>query len=137
MRALGKKHAAIMDTLTAGLDDDRRCRRKIDNRKGTYMPVVIEKVGPRRYSVAHYYEQNGDLVPDPDLEFVKNDGKWYPVAITQWCGYRSAAETDENGQIVAHSPQIYRDILEFARIMLVNIKEQQGDLTVTATKGGE
>ena len=32
-----------------------------------YMPLVIEKTGKNLVSVAHYYEQNGDLIADPDV----------------------------------------------------------------------
>lgn len=33
-----------------------------------FMDLVIERLGDSRYSLSHYYEQNGDLVPDPDME---------------------------------------------------------------------
>lgn len=48
-----------------------------------YMTLVIEKVGQHRISVAHYYYQEGDAIPDPDVElWIAPDGQWYPVAIT-------------------------------------------------------
>ncbi|WP_226006045.1 DUF6908 domain-containing protein [Natrinema salinisoli] len=34
-----------------------------------FMPLVIEKVDAHRLSVAHYYEQNGDLMRDPEIVF--------------------------------------------------------------------
>ena len=127
MRALSDKHARILDALTTGVDDEHPHRR-IDNTGGAFMPAVIEKVGPARYSVAHYFEQNGDLVADPDLEFVRQDGGWFPVAITQ-CGlHRRAAETDEQGRIVAYNRRAYADLRSFAGMLLTNIKAQQGDL---------
>lgn len=33
-----------------------------------WMPLVIEKIGPDRISLAHYFEQNGDLMADPEME---------------------------------------------------------------------
>lgn len=33
-----------------------------------FMDLHIENLGDNRYSLTHYYEQNGDLVPDPDME---------------------------------------------------------------------
>lgn len=33
-----------------------------------FMDLVIEKLGDNHYSLTHYYEQNGDLCPDPDME---------------------------------------------------------------------
>ena len=51
-----------------------------------YERLVIERHGDL-ISVAHYYEQNGDLVPDPDVEL--HYPTWVPTAITQaFGGYR-------------------------------------------------
>lgn len=132
MQPLSNKHAAILRLLTAGLSGDGPSR-KIDNHPGTYMAVVVEKVGPCRYSVAHYYEQNGDLVPDPDVEIICQNGRWYPVAITQWCGYRRVAETDAEGWIVTVNRHAYRDLRRFAGTFLTNIKAQQGNLSTEET----
>lgn len=129
MQPLSTKHAAIMDALTFGMGGENT-HRKIDNHPGTYMAVVVEKIGPCRYSVAHYYEQNGDLVADPDVEFVRQNVGWYPVAITQWCGYRRVAETNEDGRIVSYNRRGYRDLRSFAGTFLTNIRAQQGKFRV-------
>lgn len=48
------------------------------------MPLVIEKVGEHRVSVAHYYTQRGDLMADPDIVFhITTDGTWVPIEYTQ------------------------------------------------------
>ncbi|MGK5086127.1 hypothetical protein WDW86_01080, partial [Bdellovibrionota bacterium FG-2] len=63
-----------------------------------FMPLSIEKHG-KHVTVTHYYEQNGDLVPDPDMEFVDLGGKdWLPVAIQHSTGhYCRAAEQAVSG----------------------------------------
>ena len=33
-----------------------------------FMDLVVERLGDNHYSLTHYYEQNGDLCPDPDME---------------------------------------------------------------------
>lgn len=33
-----------------------------------YMDLVIERLGADEISITHYYEQNGDLVPSPDMQ---------------------------------------------------------------------
>ena len=49
-----------------------------------FMPLVVEKVGDRRVSVAHYYTQMGDLMADPDIVFhVSRTGEWIPIEYTQ------------------------------------------------------
>lgn len=40
-----------------------------------FMPLVIEKIGGNMISVAHYYEQNGDLMRDPEIEFLIDTNK--------------------------------------------------------------
>jgi hypothetical protein len=50
-----------------------------------YMPLVVKKIGERLVSVSHYYEQNSDLVTDPEVVFwmAPTDGRWYPVSFEQ------------------------------------------------------
>ncbi|MEX1362144.1 MAG: hypothetical protein AB1Z98_03415 [Nannocystaceae bacterium] len=131
MQPLNTKHAAILDALTFGMGDENPHRR-IDNRPGTYMAVVVEKIGPCRYSVAHYYEHNGDLIADPDVEFVRQHVGWYPIAISQPMGHRYVAQTDYQGKIVSVDQRAYRDLRRFAGTLLTNIRAQQGDLSVNA-----
>ncbi len=72
MKYLGKEATKVMNTLTE-LAGDGHVR--IDNAKPDFMAVVVERVNEvdlgHIYSVAHYYEQNGDLMRDPDVEFLK------------------------------------------------------------------
>ena len=125
---LPKAAAEIMAELTVGMAGDETYR-KIDKTGGTFMPVVVERVGPHRFSVAHYYEQNGDLVADPDLELELLDGGWYPAAISQpFSGYRRVLELGEDGKIAKCSADQFRDLSSFAVTFLQNIKSQQGDL---------
>jgi hypothetical protein len=135
MRPLGKRHAAILDTLTAGLTDEN-LHRKIDNAPGAFMPAVIEKIGPNRFSVAHYFVERGDLVADPDLELVRQDGAWFPVAVTQLLGSTIAAKTDAAGRIVSYHRRAYADLRVFAGVLLTNIKHQQGIKGPGRAKGG-
>ena len=54
-----------------------------------YDRLVIENVGVSQVSVAHYYEENGDLVADPDIVFFIGATKeekdedsvkeWFPI----------------------------------------------------------
>lgn len=68
-----------------------------------YDCLVIEVVGPSQISVAHYFEQNGDLITNPELVFFTGFGDragWIPIASQQppflingeeFGGYRSYA----------------------------------------------
>jgi len=35
-----------------------------------FMDLVLEKISDNRISLSHYYEQNGDLMSDPDMEII-------------------------------------------------------------------
>ena len=86
MRPINLKAQKIMDRLTAGIDRENSHTR-IDNNKpdSAIMAVVVEHVGSCKlgevFSVAHYYEQNGDLMADPEMTFLKGaDGRYYPMS---------------------------------------------------------
>lgn len=137
MQPMSKRHAAILDALTAGLTDDAPGR-TLDAAPGVFMAAVIEKIGPGRFSVAHYFEQNGDRVADPDVEFVRLDAGWFPAAITQPLGYASAITTDPDGRVVSYRPRTYASIRALAGVLLTNIARQQrgrvGASVVRATR---
>ena len=124
MQPLWKASSAILNTLVEGLGEFES--RKFDSAPGTYLPLSVEQIGPHRYSLAHYVEQNGDLCADPDMEFVLAHGRWYPAACQQWGHYSRVLETNGAGEITGHRPGTYRDLRSFARLFLTNIREQQG-----------
>jgi hypothetical protein len=69
--------------------------------------LSIEKHGSQ-VIIAHYFEQNGDLIPDPDMEFEVIDGEWSPVAIQLAIGsYRRAVEYRNSKRFV--SPRELKD----------------------------
>lgn len=60
--------------------------------------MVIEKHGSR-VTLTHYFEQDGDLISDPDMEFVIGaGGEWYPVALQLRTGHYFRARWFENGK---------------------------------------
>ncbi len=132
MRHINQKAKKIMDKLIEGLTPDNS-HKKIDNAKGSFMAVHVEYLrevppyGPL-FSVAHYYEQNGDMMRDPDMEFLKaHDGNYYPAYFRQ-DGVGLEQEVfiyDENGQIRQFKPRLMRDLASFAGTWMENIKHQQ------------
>ncbi|MFO0749142.1 MAG: hypothetical protein U1F43_26290 [Myxococcota bacterium] len=88
-----------------------------------YMDLVIERHGDR-VTISHYFQQNGDMVADPDVEFyIAGDFEWYPVAMqTQW-GYHVCLEF-EAGKMTRQNPTTAKDILAFTNVWARNIKEQ-------------
>lgn len=142
MKPLNQTHSRLLDHLTEGLRDpgaagEDPSSRKFDNAPGAYMAVHVERIGAARYSVAHYFESNGDLVADPDMEFVKQDGKWYPAACQTQFGYTKALEVDAYHEgITGVYRRAYADLRSFANLLLKNIKAQQDIKLPRKPRGG-
>lgn len=94
---------------------------------GYYMPLVIEIVSPNEVSVAHYYEQNGDPMRDPEIVFLAHPIRgWLPIEITQdpFGRFRRAPEG-----------RYLRDVQELARVWARNLREQRWpEVAATARK---
>lgn len=85
-----------------------------------YQRLVIERHG-ELISVAHYFEQNGDLVADPDVEL--HYPSWVPTAITQaFLGYRSKF-IERDGQILVDT-RFDREVSSFLSLWAGNINAQ-------------
>lgn len=76
------------------------------------MPLVIEKIGTDRLSVAHYYTQMGDLMSDPEIVFHIDNGVWTPVRYTQ---HPHIHQYDESG---------LSDVKQFAKQWSRKLKRQ-------------
>lgn len=130
MKALSGKAREVMDLLTRGLEVGGH--RVIDNAQSAYMAVHVEKLYLTEegalYSVAHYYKQNGDLMRDPDMEFMKIGDDYYPVYFRQDGGIACEQEAvvyGPDGKIERHDPKVQADLAIFANQWMKNIKEQQ------------
>ena len=96
-----------------------------------YMRLVIEYigVGPRgmpSIAVAHYHEQNGDAMRDPEIVFeVNSDGEWCPVSYRQdnLDIYQDAVFLGDNDQVTVH-PKMVQHLKAFARQWDRNIAQQ-------------
>ena len=73
-------------------------------RRRKIAPVVVEKVGNLKgygeiISIAHYGEQNGDLMADPEMTFTIVVGEYYPISFrNDYLGrYQEVFGFDENG----------------------------------------
>lgn len=76
-------------------------------------------------SLTHYFEQNGDLVPDPDLEIFVSDATRtaWAMAIQHSTGHYAQGMKIENGQFFK-APRVQRDIQSFLGQWLRNLKAQ-------------
>jgi hypothetical protein len=130
-KAATKVFLALIHELRAG------DARKIDNARGTFMAVSVDHLGRSRggvlYAVAHRYEANGDLVPDPDVEFLVADDPElpgvkavYPTAIDHGpLGYYRQVHFDSTGQPVRVAARGQAALTRFCDEWMRNIAAQQ------------
>jgi hypothetical protein len=125
VKALDNKAEQVFRRLTDGLLKVGNSRR-IDN-STSFMPLHVEVIGRHGrwpiFSLAHYYEQNGDLVCDPDVTFLLAD-QVYPLTFEQGGVVHQVAVQFKNGAIHLNEP-LQAQITEFCNQWLRNVAEQQ------------
>lgn len=138
MKALNKTAIKIMIKLTDGLTSENS-HKKIDNTDGVFMPVVVEWIGNIEntgsgdiYSVAHYGEQNGDLMRDPEMTFWEGndlDGNraFYPISYrNDYMGTDQESALFSDGKLTGYRVRMQADQTSFANTWMKNIRHQQG-----------
>jgi hypothetical protein len=137
MKCLNKRAEKIFRQLIEGLTEPGQ-HRKIDNTGGTFMPVSIDVLSVEHQtiegrdwyditvSLAHNYQQNGDLMADPDVEFLVTPLGVAPLTFQQDPGIYRRWAWQENGQWRFH-PRGQADLAMFCNQWMVNIKQQQWD----------
>jgi hypothetical protein len=122
------KTALVLDILTHGLSPGTS--RRIDLTNGAFMPLSVECLAENLFSTTHYFEQNGDLMPDPDVTWWKSpSGAWVPLSIQHSTGHFTEAVELEGGKPVRYRPRALKDLINFAAMWLsVNFVQQQGGL---------
>lgn len=103
---------------------------KIDT--SSYMPVVVERVGQiPRYgnviSIAHYGQQNGDPMRDPEMTFVIVQGDYYPISFrNDYMGINQEVFVyDTEGKPTHIKTRLQKDLAVFANQWMKNIADQQ------------
>jgi hypothetical protein len=139
LRKLDDLATKLFATLVAGLTVGDA--KKLDNAHGTFMAVSIDfLMGASAgrswglYAIAHRYLANGDLIPDPDVEFyiVDQPGRAsvmavYPLAIDHGpLGYHRYAAVDSTGEPTLLNRRGQGDLARFCDVWMRNIASQQG-----------
>ena len=88
-----------------------------------YMPLVIERHSDR-VMVTHYYNQNGDLIADPDVEFMILGDKWFPAAMQDTFGHTEVLSHNSDTGLFEVATKKYSSVLSFTNMWARNIKAQ-------------
>ncbi len=129
MKHLNETAQEIFDTLIEGLDLVENHHKRIDNASGSFMPLSVELIAKNSigltYSLAHYYIQNGDLMQDPEMLFIKHEnGKTFPAMFQQAAPpiYEESIFWNKKWKV---NPCLQAEHTAFAHTWLKNIKNQQ------------
>ena len=128
MHAINEKATEVMRKLIEKLVDGYL---KLNNAQGTFMPLVVEKVMDQPgftsvYSLAHYGEQNGDLMADPEMTFGELDGRFYPLSFrNDYLGFNQEVVSWREGREPAVNEAQQKELAEFTATWFRNIVEQQ------------
>jgi Domain of unknown function (DUF6908) len=142
MQKLNDRATRIFISLVDGLRVGDA--KKVDNARGAFMAVSVDFLvgeevqtasGPSwaLYAVAHHYFANGDLIPEPDVEFYVIDDPAqpgakaiYPIAIDHGpLGYHRYAQLEGAGHISCVLPRGQADLARFCDVWMKNIAAQQ------------
>ena len=130
MQALNKTTTITFNAIVEGMGPENTYK-KIDNTDSTLMPLVVERLyetnlGPV-FSLAHYFEQNGDLCQDPEMLFIKHkSGQVIPTMFQQAIPpiYEESMVQNEDGKWGIRA-KLQAEHTRFANMWLKNIKAQQ------------
>jgi len=96
-----------------------------------FMDLVIEKIGNNEFSLCHYYEQNGDLMRDPEITIkVTHETKNGNLVYLARCEVLTYQQDNlgiyqevypEPGKYI---PYYKKELNKFLRIWLNNLKNQ-------------
>jgi len=132
MNKLNKQATAIFQRLIAKTEPTGHV--KINNAEGTFMPLSVERIGTASglmgvdmsvFSLAHYYEQNGDLMADPEMTFFVYQENIFPASYRQdglGIFRESIIQVDGTWKL---SRKLQQDQTAFANMWLRNIQQQQ------------
>ena len=128
MKHLNDRATAIFRKLTEGLKkvgDHQQW-----NNNTSFMAACVEIIGRTGLgpliSIAHYYEQNHDLMRDPDVIFVvAADQEVYPISFRQDnLGTYLESAVVEDGQWKVRT-KMQADLCSFCNMWMRNINDQQ------------
>lgn len=127
MKPLNKRSEKTLRKLIEGMS--LHDSKTIDNTNKTFMPVHVEIIERHHQSVvvsvAHYYEQNGDLCQDPEMEFLVSDAGCFAMTFQQAIPprYQQAVKITEKG--IQFAPRLQKELTTFANHWFSNIQSQQ------------
>lgn len=126
MRAINKTSKHIMNRLVIELTQVGSAK-KLDNAPGSFQALCVEHIDQGHFSLAHYGEQNGDAMRDPEVIFWFDGQDYFPYYFrNDYMGQERYWVDFEGGKPVRCHPRMQADLASFCNTWLRNIEAQQG-----------
>lgn len=140
MKKINHQATRIFCALLEKLGTNEHCKLITEG----FMPLVIEQIAEdiqtpfgtaKLVSLAHYYEQNGDPMRDPEMVFIVADKRQEKREYEKILIFPQMFQQDnlsvyeesiciEDGKTTTFKPHWYKGHLQFANQWLLNIREQ-------------
>lgn len=134
IKKLSKKQTEIFKVLMEKAEKAEDKAIKLDA-EGGFMPLNVEILYRTQVNgettpvlaLAHYFEQNGDLVPDPDMEvmYIPSKNSVLPISYQNQIAYTRALFFDPEAKKWKGHPEKINDLVGFLGMWLENIAQQQ------------
>jgi hypothetical protein len=137
MKALSKEAELIFRVAMARCGTGSGASCKIDQAPGRYIALCVEQIGSVDYcgtvfplwSFAHYGEQNGDAMRDPDV--VMMDAGLQGLFPVSWQNDYVGMDDDclvydDSGRATGYRVKTQADLAAFCGMWAGNLREQQG-----------
>ena len=130
MKTLSRRATLIFQKIVDGMEAVGDSRR-LDNAEGVYMALCVEVIDRKHrglvVSLAHYYEQHGDLMADPEVCFLLSEDRSsvWPLS------YKQASLGIDNEYVqfgedgFAYDKAKQADLAGFCNTWMSNIEDQQ------------
>lgn len=84
-----------------------------------FMDLIVECISENVISLTHYYRQNGDLIPDPDMTIRIHYGMAEALTFQDYNSLKRVYTGDGY-----YSPALKKDLNKFLDFWLTNLKRQ-------------
>jgi hypothetical protein len=114
-----------LDKLTGGIESFASdLDSTIKKEQSCYMPLYIDTIGNNEIALAHYYKQNGDLCPDPDMQIKIVPEMKMAEALTLQDSFGFKQVYYEKDGTMFVNPSLKRDLNRFLDQWLTNLRQQ-------------
>lgn len=117
---LFKKISELVPNL-AQIEPGEGVKLKADGFMDLHIDVLMREKDKTTIAIAHYYKQNGDMVPDPDMEIAVYPDRKLAEALSYRDAYGYRQVYPEPGMV---SPKAKTELNQFLNQWLNNIKMQ-------------